>query len=441
MLEQVRFTFVIELLSFTHVGDGRMFKADFIPKKDGDDHPQVLSIQRGKDDAPVIEGASIRGALRAHLVDRGLTELATELFGEEDVERTTGSDGKLRLHAGELINANTLEGGNLPYWNRRPCAFILPGVRIHLDTGAAQDKYFYHMEMLPDGCRFQFSGTFLGDLASFEELCGPLFAAMANGFSLGGKSGHGIGRAKLVEDSVHYEALSYNPRNKAFDKTSGTLSVMPAGQDDAEWTITLCCDGPFFIMDPARAEKDKNGPDMLALMRDEDTPVFTGTAFLQELRRRAAWLESIKSVKGGRYDKIVLDDPDRHLKPEEEPEGLTRTQRLFGVPGWGKRVRIVGIDVHWKKRCHKAQGIKLDVFTQAPIDGALIEYEVPADIGVTVRLKLDRTGLAPGDEKFFKQVLDDLRHGVRAPRYGHATGVGFGAFRVEDGACGAGEGR
>lgn len=436
MLQQVRFRFVIKLMSFTHAGDGRQFD-DGVKKKDGG-AAQVQSIQRGKDRLPVIEASSMRGAMKAQLKQYGHHALAESLFGKDDIDEV-GADGCLRLHTGFLENRTEMEKWPLmlPYWNSlkdRPFSFVLPGIRIDRDRGSVEKSYLYHLEMLPDGCRFAFSGTFLGTEDEFELEVGCLckLLALSDGFELGGAAGYGFGRARLDKDSVEYEARMYNPAKKDFDLSKGRLDIRSLADEEETYVISLKSDGPYFILDPYRAQKDKDGPDMLALMRDGDTPVFLGKMLLQDLRRRSAWLDQCDWLENNHFDYQnlpVLDNPDKHLKKDEDPAAtLTTTERLFGVAGWGKRVRVTGIELTWDRKCHEAQGIKLDVFTQAPIDSALIGYNVPAGLSVKIRLKLDEAGLETADKTHFEKVLQDLNAPCRQPRYGHATGTGYGRF-------------
>ena len=139
MLQQVRFKFTIELISFTHVGDGRQF-SDSVCKKD-ETSAEVQSIQRGKNNLPVIEASSVRGAMKVHLKQYGQYALAESLFGKDEIE-SVGGDGCLRLHTGVLANRAEMEKWllMLPFWNKlqgRPFSFVLPGIRIDRPITAA----------------------------------------------------------------------------------------------------------------------------------------------------------------------------------------------------------------------------------------------------------------------------------------------------------------
>lgn len=440
MLEQVRFTFTIKLFSFTHVGDGRNFTSDKVKTEKGESI-KIAAIQRGRNNLPVIEAASIRGSIRAHLNTFEESRLAQELFGPEDIDKKPESDGAMRLHAGYLENAEEQKKKTflLPYWNElenRPCSFMLPGIRIDRDSGVVEEHLLYQVEMLPDGCCFRFTGTFLGNENQFVEQAGAMFGLLAaeEGFEVGATTGYGNGRARLLAESVSYETRNYNAAEKKFLICNKVLTITPVKASGEPFTIQLTCLGPYFVLDPVRAKKDKTGnnsPDMLALMRDDCSPVFSGKMLLQDLRRRSAWLESRQWLENNAYDYDnwkPCDDVDRHLKNDESPASLTRTERLFGVTGWGKRVRVNDVAVDWQKAVHRAQGLKLDIFTQAPIDGALIEYQVPAGLAVKVSLRLEKTGLEAGDAEHFRDVLCDLASGTQRPRYCHTTGSGYGAF-------------
>lgn len=432
MLEQVRFSFTIELLSETHIGDGEMLPlADLRglrPK--GSEKELVATIQRDVAQRPVIESSSLRGALKAHMTKMGYAAQAGQLFGLDEIGKAGFGDHRLRLHAGEF-----LEGPSEGKWPLfRPSGdggfrgtFLATGIALDRDRGTAKDKLLFRHEMLPPGSEFRVTGTFIGGQVTYRELMEPLFSSICEetGFSIGAGSGYGWGRARLKPDSVCADLFYYDVGTRSV----GSLPLpweQPnplAASSDTLFRLELHCEGPFFIRDPQECEsetKDKC-PDMTALMGADDIPTLTGKAIVQALRQRSEWLEANTSPVNN----------DIQFRPGDQSDKLSRSQRLFGVAGWAKRVQIEHVDVQWPKRYHhRAQGIKLDAYTQAPIDGALIEYEVPAKVSVRVKLRIHDHGLVEGDIQHFERVMDYLRQPESRLRLGHSTSTGFGAFEV-----------
>ena len=478
MLDQVRFEFSITTCSFLHVGEGKSLPLNDLRETASEKQSELVStVQRDISGLPCIEASSIRGAMRAHLRRSGWDDADIErLFGPDEVEAGeageagTAGSGKLWVRYGRLENAEQLSAIEflLPDWlpprsgheARFAGTFILPGIRIGAETGTAANGAFYKIEFVPDGARFRFNGVWLGKLEEFEEHCGRLFAELAceGGFEIGGETGYGYGRAKLDPDSITFDVLCYEPRSKSFappknenlapPETRQKLCVPRAERASPTHEFTLVCEGPFFIQDPIRAKREGRA-DTAAMMRDAAQIVLSGKAILQDLRRRSAWIERLAAIEGSagfnyNAEGLPKDDPGVELRPGACPSKLEITQRLFGVAGWKKLVSIRSVDISWDGDIHRAQGLKLDVFSQAPIDGALLEIEAPAGITATVRIDYDQRPYEKdvlksrkrSDEEHLKKVIADLGANVRRARYGHSTRVGYGAFDYFQGAVG-----
>jgi hypothetical protein len=451
MLDQVRFSFHINLLSPTHAGDGgaEMLAGFHREGVTGDGAAiMVQTVQRDNESMPAIEASSLRGAIKAHLRDCAEADAAELLFGSDEITGTPGGEGMVRLHAGFLANRDELVAQTLywPYWQApdpalpRSATFVQIGNRHHADAGAVQKKFLYSLEMLPDTARFRFTGTFLGTGPSFDALAVPMFErlAQAKGFAIGGAQGYGTGRARL-HGCVDVSRRSYDAIGKRFAIANRSIpvSASSSGAAATQYALTLRCEGPFLHQDPTKSAWALNDekPDYAALLKDAASPVFSGKALLQHLRRRSVWIELCNAICRAGYDYssdgLPGNDLDRQLREDESERDLEITQRLFGVAGWGKRVRIVAVEVDWPDRhMHRSQGISLDAMTQGPIDGAQLEIAVPAGIDVSVVLELVGDGLLNGDHKHFENVLADIKRPHRRPRVGHAAGTGFGAFVV-----------
>lgn len=455
MLEYCRVSFRLELISLLHSGDGGQVAIGALKK----DHPDlevynkgqkdgsgseglVQTVQRGVDCVPCIEGSSLRGALRALEMEFEENN-AEELFGPEEIREDNQDEakmGSLWFHGGLMVPNSGPDPCELPFWDGWTC--VLTGHRADLDLDTVEEGFLYMTEYCPPGTQFQFEAIFCGPFTAFGEVAQPLFAAMCHqdGFSIGGEVGYGAGRARLLAGSLQIVEYRYDAKARAFSESGHQFDDLKAQADEATtstFVLVLQCDGPFFIQDPY-ARKKEGDPDMRELRLGEGRPVFTGKAFLQELRRRVARKEIEAWLEAQHFDydgDVPVDDFDRQLTADQSPTSLTKTHRLFGVPGWGKTLRIVSVDIQMSGARHRAQGIQLDAFTQGPIDGALMDYDVPAGVTVTVRLRLDEARYEkacksdlPADRAVLEAALKEFEQEGFGPKYGHATNAGYGWF-------------
>jgi RAMP superfamily len=455
MIDQWHISFEVKLLSSAHVGSGALAPIADVRRdhahlkifrqqssvEGAESRGLVALVQRDFEGKPVIEASSLRGAMRA------LSGVHAEfLFGPETVGEENDWTGALWLNAGRFQRLEDAgPPSQLPFWDADKSTYILTGNRIDRESGAEEDGLLYMTEYSPAGTVFRFGIVFEGTREQVEARCLPVFARMAtkDGFLMGRERGYGTGRAQLSEGKLAISGKSYNASIREFETISDftpDLEKVDRSSDQMQLRLTLRCQGPFFIQDPYRKQHEKSA-DMLALGTNE-FPVLTGKAVLQELRRRTAWIECIEwlSDPNNKYDyeKAPNDDPDFLLKPDAPVSSLpTAAQRLFGVAGWGKIVRIHSVSDDAASQVYKAHALKLDAFTQAPIDGALIEYDVPADVSATIVIEVDFARYRGGIEQFQNHDLGLLRRAIlsmreagRSPGYGHAASNGFGNFSV-----------
>jgi hypothetical protein len=441
LLERFEVRFELVVIAPLHCGDGERRSLKDMRSRNSADSTKdpVNTVQRDYADDPVLEASSLKGAMRSHATAMGLAGIEA-LFGKDDVNVPGDSSGSLRLHAArwQAEQPALIADSKWPDWRNAGVgdfanSFILPGIRIDRDTGAVEDGKFYRTEFLPAGARFCCGFDVAGRSDALETAARLLgLLSSEGGFPLGAVTATGFGRVQADPASVTAERCWYDVETATVKRETVDIDIAAGQGAAADLRLELTCEGPFFIRDERR---DVEGIDMSALSADGELPVLTGKALLQELRRQSAWLEALQGK---------MDDPGRHLLPQEEPGVLTRTQRLFGVPGYAKRLRIDSVKVGWTDgaRTHKAQGIKLDVFTQGPIDGALLTIAVPAGVKAGVTLSLVAMGNPEhaDDKAHLDALITRIAGPGRGIRLGHSTGTGFGAFAVKHLEEPAGEG-
>lgn len=439
LLERIEIEFRIRVATPTHVGDGERSAVSSSGRKprqgrNREKETEFATIQRDFTGRPIVEASSLRGALKSHLLAAGQEAVAERLFGfnESDETGTTGDaigEGSLWLRHASIVDATAQGTRELPDWlplEERQGAyeggtFLAPGIAINRHTRAAEDGRLYLTEMLAPGTEFEVKGVFWGNEQQLQTLLAPLFNTITGDqtFALGAEAGYGFGRVSVLRETIKATHYAYDTAEKAFKaRELADLEVVPEEAAGKRYIIKMHCKGPFFIKDPTRTTGSSGqDADMVAMMMDDKTPAVTGKAILQELRRRSEWLEQTPEQEDAEPQRGATLDPGK----------LTKSQRLFGVTGWRKRLSVRSVKVDWAGHYYAAQRIKLDVFTQGPIDSALVEFDVPANIGVTCELLLNAH--KDEDRRFLEGVLKWSKN-VGTFRLGHATSAGFGAFEI-----------
>lgn len=220
-----------------------------------------------------------------------------------------------------------------------------------------------------------------------------------------------------------------------------------------ELTLRLTCPGAFLHADPDHLWHEQNGKwsksdgkkqaDLIPLQRADNDAVLSGKSVMQHLRSRSAWIECLRHLEKNGYDyddpKMPVDNPDRLLSRNEGAETLTITQRLFGAGGWAKTLRVTRAKVIRQSDFMSVQGIKLDRFTQGPIDGALLDLRVANNLDAEVWLNFRQDRYKDGLERYLdrdirhlRALLDELGARDAVMRLGHGSARGMGWFDLEE---------
>lgn len=483
MLNRWTIRFTLKLTSPTHVGDGRKIPLSELRAENSTElsiwngsarasdeavetSGYVRTVQRGVIEVEsqhsgrqykpvlIIEASSLRGAFRSIA-----GENADYLFGPEQIDEGNTASGAIWVNAAFAATSDVADyrmseeelkaAKSMPFWSNEEQTYILTGNRIDRDTGTVEDGHLYLTEFVPAGFCFKAELVFEGDKDELISRCIPLLQEISHARNLQFGSGQslGMGAAIILPDSLQIEMCAYDPLNQSFETESFDRNLEVSDNSKSfDFALEMECEGPFFIQDPyarTKGEYPENNevPDMLPL-GGKTHPLLGTKAVLQELRKRTAWLETIEWLEDANnsfnYQAAPFDDMSKVLTAKQDPKGgLTRTERLFGVTGWGKVVEIFQIEAATASAVYHGHGLQIDTFTQAPMDGALVEFDVPAQVSAKFGIRLARERYAGGlagelqaDFALLERAVKSLAQPHRAPSYGHSTRTGFGLFRV-----------
>jgi CRISPR/Cas system CMR subunit Cmr4 (Cas7 group RAMP superfamily) len=453
LLEQIRFTARLRLLSDLHTGTGGSERLknlrDLVPSPDddADDGPLVALIFRDNKRAPAIPATALKGALRKAVRQTFDEHVIGYLFGEiKDTEWQrddrgaeeavdAGGMGCVWLRMARLAEAPA-HPGTRPYWDEDASSMITTHVAIDRKTGTADDKKLFYVERVPAGACFELRGVFLGNLEEAEKALALAFAplARAEGLGIGADERFGAGRLRL-EGALQCTRWWFDPGTgeiRVEEVSPISILSVDGVRGSTGCTLELYCRGPYLTVDPARQSRNSNL--IPTLKRDDDTPDLPATSLMGALRERAAWLAALDPLAAEEQD--APDDRFRKTRTWSSPGELTRVERLFGVAGWRGLVRVVAIESLDGARLSTLTSVCLDRFSGAPLDSALFDCEAFIGARFQVTLSLDerssddRVWPSEADRALFDALIDEVRDDGLL--LGHATGRGFGWFNVKE---------
>lgn len=477
-----------ELCTPLHIGSGRFREIASVrgalnEKKNRT--PGVAAIQRDAKGHPYVPGSTWKGFLldqaRKCYRDR-MGDVVTPLFGAiSDHDNETGNIGALRFSGSAIadLQENTAVMpfvGDLSTGTATDVApseeatslnalidarslgkgvFVSGRTRIDPSTGTAEDGKLFFQEMVAPGATLPLSLVLSGDskeAVSLDRLAHVvgLLEGLNTPAALGKGSGAALGEVKLVPGSIKVIRHRLTP---ALDWVSEELKDVRGAEANACEAVAsrafqLTCPGPFIVVDSSRSDKRSKLERDLAQQENAqrqqiqpsrlkaDFPLLMGPSLKGALRSRASWFQALGRHRamlqeGKAPTPEVCDDPERILRPGEDPTGLSPVQRLFGVTGFKGLLRIHDFTVS-KAEEMSMTSVKLDRFSGGPIDGALFSTLtfIGTQLGFTLSLE-SRGSTTPStaDIELFEALLADIeKNGLLL---GHGTNKGFGWFEVE----------
>lgn len=449
-------------LSALHLGDGNtreIHKDERTYPKEIEEKwaqtPKYATVFMDHDSRPALPGTSLKGALRAWAVSRGLAkDLIGAVFGSPAVGgRVTFCDATL---------ARAIEPTNRAYrfWSKDRLTCLTPKVAIDPNTGAAQDGLLYHLEYLIPGSVF--SWTIEGRCVSEDERRFLLFV-LQNAFRdetdsarVGADVADGWG--KVVWEPSEVKTLSVRewlqqPLGPWRDSTRSVARealrewLRPSGpgrtgpaKDVVTIKMTLNFSGAMLVNDPTRQEKRVEGRTdgvghSTARSEREERPYLPASTIRGALRSQARriWQTLARST-----DQDLDEMPLRRLgaSNKEDLTKLAHFQRLFGSTGWRSPIEIDDFKIDGDPVEHRQEFVAIDRFTGGAAERLKFSADAlwkPRFLG-TLRLRLDRWSvgsteiIGPWGWLMMAYVLRDWMEGDG--RIGFGAAKGYGAFRA-----------
>ena len=480
-------TIPVELTSELHIGG-----VDPVPDRDGEG--TVIRFNRNGLKEPTIPGRSIRGAVRAACdvarqalegagdpatQDGGVFSKATwvslwgddtDYTGKSANDRGLQSDASLPIrksaltfHAVSFPEHKDSDSGESPLPRRH-------GVGIDRTTGAASDGALYEHEFLPRGTRFDIRITAEGrdnepmGRDQSEGIPGPASSdtvekllefivdvLKSDTFSLGGRTGSGQGKIRVIEPKLR--RLSGTTNAGTLTTPTDILNAL-IGQDEEGTALPLELGG-WPLEEPARIEikwwsptgifvaedekltkrrkeeaqeKDPEANGVTEPLRDPSVPwdeaqlLIPGTSIRGALRSRASRIA--RTVLASRDDFEPLASHDIHEQIAAEPN-LVRY--MFGSTKYRGAVAVH--DCRSKKHGTRVKVTHnaIDRWTGGVIDGGLFTEAVylgtewqPIQIDIDLRRLLKNIEAEKGPEA--KREPADTDKAEKTPEDKHETG-------------------
>lgn len=405
-------------LGFTRFSGGLLLESD-LHVGDGDADGNRATFVRDVRGNPIIPGSTLKGALRA-CFDRGT---AGKLFGTAK-DDGTGNMGRLIFYSARL-RPGTADPCDLPAGE----AGIARAAHVAIDRarGGAEARKLFEMEMVPAGARFDFDGVALATSTEAEDDIRTALAPLAASLALGRGTGRGNGCLRLEPETVatvrrRLDISGSAPR--VVEDAPQDLVISASSKIEPGEPFSLLCPGPYLSRNPEESAPDGRGNILFSLRRNRSTPVLWPESLYGVLRKRCAWIARTDATADG-------DDRFRVLSEREEPEALTRTERLFGVSGWRGLVCLSDVALSGGQRMSARgegiAGIALDRFSGAVLDGKLFFADAWTGMTLTFTLGLDQSRcLDAGDQALFHALVAEIR--LEGLQLGHGTNRGFGWF-------------
>jgi len=370
----------------------------------GNDDAADIALLRDHEEKPLLPGTSLAGALRSHLADvcggYGSPEHddVARLFGV--AKRKGGEEGDPGYQSPVIVfDSRAME---------TPDTEIRDGVAIDSGKGTAEKHKKFDAELLAPGTRFPLRVDLVLEQrhGSGDDLISLLATALEGlsdgSISLGTRRSRGLG---------HVSVQSWKAHRFDLDSQDGWMRWLATDPEDPlatcgePWRVeklagdhrrrfvadlALQLDGPILIGAPSAT-----GPDVGHLTSGGES-ILSGTSLAGALRNRA--LRIARAVRNSEGDQWV----DRLFGPRfEGTSGASVEPRA-------SRLRVSESAMKDAARLQTVR-IAIDRFTNAPVDGALLEEE--ASYCGTMNVRLEIRNPNKGEAGLILLVLKDLLTG------------------------------
>lgn len=438
-------------LSPLHIGDGDVCaRVDRTTNRE----LQVNSIARDADGNPVLPSASVRGALRAAALKRGIAKQQLErLFG------TIDGGGQLSVGFGFFSVApatDSLPPGVGPLyrksknWNPKLLTDLLTRTAIDRITAAPKSGSLRTDEIVPIGVQFEIEfglaaypdGDGLLESAIRPEDIAMLVETLGKGLKLGARCHDGWGRLEwklgsvkiLREQRLKEWALSEPLRGRPVFEELVLQSRCTQQETSLEFDIELRFEGPFMSIDPHSPERQVPGaskgerPDMVVSLDSNNRALLPASSFRGCFRSQGERI--LRTVLGDRAMKDGKGKPEPHAirVHDDIAARLSPIGQFFGHPGWRSPLEFTDFLGIEPAKIHDQHFVAIDRFTGGVAEGP---FWVRAAYAPTLkgRLRVDcdrleQAGVGVWWQPFLAMLLRDLAEGDITFGWGASRGYG-----------------
>jgi CRISPR/Cas system CSM-associated protein Csm3 (group 7 of RAMP superfamily) len=336
----------LETVTPLHIGDGGVRYGKFRrsannPDGEVEEASEIQTAAKRLDNKARIPGSALKGVLRSGFAveDAGVRQV----FGFQEEEPAIGQGGSVQFL--DAVSEQPLSWAQL----------VLGRTAIDPVSGAAQDRFLFHLELVPEETRFQvrirgkaFAGELWQDAVALVD--SMLRRFNDESITLGsGESNHwGVCRWRLdavrVLDAAERGKWLAAPKpldsalGKLPDRKSELNAVTPVAETRANTIhLQLRFDGhSFLVNDPRKTGKKEPGKDVHAhaARRTADGKLLLpAESFRGVLAHQAARIARTKGKAGQRQP--VKRDSSGALTAN-----LDSVTRLFGAAGWASVIQV-----------------------------------------------------------------------------------------------------
>ena len=452
----------LEVLAPLHIGAG----FDRIQDRADGETVEVAQLILAANGQPAITPTALKGAMRAIVKNAAGNDTAALLFGRElDHNIKTGAIGILTPYAalmkqpGDISHRREVRG--------RSKGGTFQAVRTAINGAAgvpASDKLFT-TEMVAPGAVFSLRMRLLGDPRAVPEASAQAVAHLLellqrDGLTLGRGRGDGQGLVKVTLERVTSRWADGQGIQSKDDLANWQRRIATNAQWQAPehpYRFTLRGDAAFLvsagpeassqISDATQQGRQGRSNMIRALRRRNNEPELPGSSLMGALRARAEWLAGLRNLRGipgHEKDSIHIAEIFGLRADQMEDSQLMKAlaDRLdvqpIQITGLAGRLRLRRITPQ-KAEVVELASVRLDRFTQAPMDGALFATEAFVMPCFDVDLQLSPHPCDACDAELRRWVRRLIRHIAQRGAVeegimlGHGRNRGFGWFTLREG--------
>jgi CRISPR/Cas system CSM-associated protein Csm3 (group 7 of RAMP superfamily) len=467
------FEATLEVVTPLHIGAG----FDETEPRDGSETVEVAQVVIGANGLPAITATGLKGAMRALLKP----EAACDLFGWIPGRgKGTAQMGVLVPYAALMLRPADLGRRSEPVRDADRGTFRSVRTAIDAAAGVPASNKLFSTEMVAPGARFALRLRLFGDPRHVpkerERWIAALLRRMRDeGLRLGRGRGDGQGLvmlrsldavttrwvqggeirtgAALVEWRARLDGdreQQAQGRAEIFRANGSTTAFKLKG--DVAFLIGGGAEMPAQDAAPAHGSESDGQPQatsrkniILPLRRTDGRPELPGSSLMGALRARAEWIASLRrrrGMPGNSMDVVHIAELFGLRADQLRDDGLMRTlaerfdRQPIEITGLAGLLHVDRIEASQAETVRLAS-VRLDRFTQEPMDRALFSTEGFVEPVFTVHLRLRPHPNSDCGAELRRWVRRLLRHiALRGSveqglMLGHGRNRGFGWFTLE----------